>query len=293
MEFNLERCVLGRRCFRAGLFLSLWATHCATAAPSKRVLILDSFMRDVPPFSTGASAFRTTLSHELGESVNICEVPMDMERFADTAVEKPFFNFLDERLASLPVDLVVLFGSPAVRFAAQHRATLFRATPILCSGVDPRLVPPGLLESNATLVTQRLDLPGNIEDILQLQPDTTNIVVVLGASPFERFWAEQTRREWERFTNRVSFSYMDDLSLQQIEERVQSLPPHSFIHFGMLLMDADRVPYDQTEVLNAIHASANAPVFSYFACNLGPGAIGGRLYQDSQVGAQAARVAIR
>jgi len=100
MEFNLERCVLGRRCFRAGLFLSLWATHCATAAPSKRVLILDSFMRDVPPFSTGASAFRTTLSHELGESVNICEVPMDMERFADTAVEKPFFNFLDERLAT-------------------------------------------------------------------------------------------------------------------------------------------------------------------------------------------------
>src|SRR5262249_18335841 len=140
------------------------------------------------------------------------------------------------RFESHTLDLVVPVGSPAVRFMAKHRESLFANTPILFMGTEPRLVPPGLLRTNATLVTQRVSLPGVIEDILQMRPDTTNIVVVFGASALEKFWKSEAQREFLSFTNRVGFSWLDGLSLERMEKQVAHLPAHSFVMFTMLVM---------------------------------------------------------
>ena len=59
------------------------------------------------------------------------------------------------------------------------------------------MVSPELLKTNTTLVTRKANLPGMVEDILQLQPQTTNIVVVFGASTLERFWVDVCRREFQ------------------------------------------------------------------------------------------------
>jgi two-component system sensor histidine kinase UhpB len=279
---------IGVACLLPGL-----ATLCASAATPQRVLILDSFGRDVAPFNQVVSAFRTTLSRDASQRVDIYEAPLDMARFADSGFEVHFVDFIEHGFSVGSVDLVVPIGGPASRFVVQYRERLFGETPILFTAVDPRLVPRDALQTNATLVTQKLDLPGMIEDILQLQSDTTNVLVVFGSSPLEKFWVDQCRREWQRFTNRVSFTWLDNLSLEQMQQRTQKLPPHSFIFFGLLLTDAARVPYDNDEPLKAIHATANAPIFGYFRSQFGLGAIGGRLYQESQVGARAAHVAVR
>lgn len=274
------------------LLLTLTALGASGATP-KRVLILDSFGHDVAPFGVAVSAFRTTLIRDFGQPVDVYESTLDVARFAEQGFDKPLADFLDQRFADSPVDLVVPIGAPAARFAAKHRNTIFVGTPLLFVGAEPRTLPPDALETNATLVTEKDDLPGMIEDILQIQPNTTNIVVLFGVSPIEQFWAGECRREWEAFTNRLGFSWLDTLSLQQIQERVRKLPPRSFIVIPLLLMDANRVPYDGYEVLEAIHAAANAPIFGYFRSQLGRGVIGGRLYQDSRVGTLAAKVAIR
>ncbi len=189
------------------------------------------------------------------------------------------------------LDLVVPIGAPAVKFAAQYRDRLFPGTPIVFTGVEPRLVPPDVLRTNATLVTQKVNLPGMVEDILQMQPDTTNIVVVFGASRLEKFWVSECRREFQPFSNRVGFTWLNDLPLAQVLERSAALPPHSFILFGMFVMDAAGIPFDNDEALRRLRAVANAPMFGYFGSQFGLGTIGGRLYQDSEVGVRAARAA--
>lgn len=268
------------------------AGHAAETAPA-RVLILDSFGRDVAPFNAGVSAFRTTLAKELGTPVDIYEASLDAARFAEPEKELPFVEFLKSRFESRQLDLIVPVGAPAVKFIAKYRELLFPSTPILFMAVDPRLLAPGLLKTNATLVTQRVHLPDIVEDVLQLKPDTTNVVVVFGASPLEKFWVGQCRNEFETFTNRVGFTWLNNLSLEQMLKRVDTLPPHSFIVFGMLVVDAGGVPYDNDEAMKRIHAAANAPVFGYFGSQFGKGAVGGRLYRDSEVGVSAARAAVR
>ena len=278
----------------AGLLLLLTdAAPCFTAGAPRRVLILDSFGRDVSPFVAAVSVLRATLADELGEAVDFHDVSLDMARFGEAETENTFVEFLKARFADRPLDIVVPVGAPAVRFAAQYRDRVFPGIPLVFTFVEPRLVPPDLLRTNATLVTQRVNLPGMVEDILQMQPDTTSIVVVLGASRLERFWADESRREFQPFTDRVRFTWLNDLSLAEVLKRTAALPPHSFILFGMFVMDATGVPFENDEALRRVRAVANAPVFGYFGSEFGLGAIGGRLYQDTEVGVRGARAAIR
>jgi signal transduction histidine kinase len=277
----------------AGLLLLTLAIRCAAADSPKRVLILDSFGRDVAPFAAVTSAFRTTLAEELGEPVDFYDTPLDMARFAEPDKEGLFLEFLKARFEDRPLDLVVPIGAPAVRFVVRYRERLFPSTPIVFTAVDPRLVPPDLMRTNATFVTQNINLPGMVEDILQMQPDTTNIAVVFGASQLEKFWVAECRREFERFTSRVGFTWLNDLPLTQVLERSAAVPPHSFILFAMFVVDAAGVPFDDEEALRRLLAVANAPVFGYFDSQFGLGTTGGHLYQDSEVGARGARAAIR
>jgi signal transduction histidine kinase len=283
-----------RRSWTCVLTLILVASAFSAAAGTpKRLLILDSFGRDIAPFNTAVSSFRTTLAREMGEPVDIYEASLDAARFAEPEKEAPFLEFLKFRFVGRSLDLVVPVGAPAVKFVAKHRASLFPGTPVVFMGVDPRMVSREAFGTNTTLVTQRVNLPGIIEDVLQIQPVTTNIAVIFGASPLEKFWVGECRREFQSFTNRVGFTWLNDLPLDRILERVAALPPHSFILFGMLVTDATGVPYDNDEALNRVHAVANAPVFGYFASEFGQGIVGGRLYQDAEVGRLAARAATR
>jgi PAS domain S-box-containing protein len=204
------------------LLFSLTAYGAATGSP-KRVLVLDPFGRNVAPFTTAVSSFRTTLARELGEPVDIYELPLELARFSGPEGETPLVTFLEGRLKEQPVDLVV--------------------------ASEPRMMSPELLRTNATAVTQRVSLPGMVEDILRLQPQTTNIVVVFGASTLERFWTEQCRREFQVFTNRVGFTWVNDLTLGQILRQCSALPPNSFVLHALFIVDAAGVPCEKNEAL--------------------------------------------
>jgi PAS domain S-box-containing protein len=276
-----------------GTLLLTLAALCASAASPKRVLILDPFEREVAPYSAVVSAFRNTLVREFGSPLDIYELPLDLARFSEAEGEAPLVAFLEGRLKRQPVDLVVPIGSAGLQFAARHRERLFPDTPVLVLAAQARLVPPDFLRTNATLVTQKVNLPGMIEDILQVQPQTTNIVVVFGASALERFWVNECKREFQSFTNRVGFTWLNDLSLEQILQRCAAVPPRSFILHGLFVVDAAGIPCEKNEALRRLHQVANAPLFGYYASELGLGTIGGRLYQDSELGVQGARTAIR
>ena len=264
----------------------------AEDGPAKRVLMVHSFGSTAPPFTTHSNAFETTLTQEMGQRVDLDQVSLDMARYAQPDMEEPFVEFLLKRLGKWDPDLVVPVGSPAGRFVAKYRNRLFPQTPVIYTGMDLRTLPPGAFD-NATFVGESFNVAGLVEDILQLAPDTTNIAVVLGASPLERYWTVEFRRAFEPFTNRVSFTWFNDLTFDQMLERVAKLPPRSFILIGLLLRDASGVTHNQDDALQRLHAVANAPINGMYQHQLGLGIVGGHLYQAEVQGAESARIAIR
>jgi len=280
--------------FRFGLLLLLLPTLNAPAAGTKRVLVVHSFGNAAPPFTTHSTAFESTLTKEMGEPVDLDEVSLDVARYASLDMEEALIEFMRKRQTKWQPDLVVPIGSPAGVFVAQYRDRLFpKATPIIYAGMDKRRLPPGALEQNATFVGESFDFAAMVEDMLQLAPATTNIAVVIGASQLEQYWASAIQQEWMPFTNRVSINWLNDLSFDQMLERVSKLPPRSFIFLVLLMRDATGVTHNADEALKRIHAVANAPVNGIFQHQLGLGIVGGRLYQAELEGVESAQIAIR
>ena len=269
------------------------AVHADNAGRAKRVLMVHSFGSSAPPFTTHSTAFETTLTQEMGNRVDLDEISLDNARYGQPDMEEPFVEFLLKRLAKWQPDLVVPIGSPAGRFVVKFRDRLFPGTPVIYTGMDRRTVPPDAITKNATFVGEDFELAGLVEDILQIAPDTTNIEVILGATLLERYWAIEFRRAFERFTNRVSFNFLNDLSFDQMLERLAKLPPRSFILLGLLLRDASGVTHNEDDALQRLHAVANAPINGLYNNQLGLGIVGGRLNQGELQGVESASIAIR
>src|SRR5262245_14605489 len=265
----------------------------SAAAVPKRVLIVHSFGLGTPPFTTHSIAFETELTERMGEQVDLDEVSLDMARFADDDMQEALVEYLNKRHAKWQPDLVVPIGSPAGVFVSQYRERLFPNIPILYTGMDKRRLPPDAFQSNAAFIGESFDLPAFVDDILQVAPGTTNVAVVIGASQVEQYWKAAFRQEFAPFTNRVNFTWLDNLSLDQMLEHVRKLPPRSFIFLILLMRDATGVTHNADEAIKRIHAVANAPVNSIFQHQLGLGIVGGRLYPAEQEGVESARIAVR
>lgn len=264
----------------------------AVFGQAKRVLIVQSFGGVAPPFTTHSVAFETELAKRMGEPVDLDEVSLDVARYATPESEKAQVEFLRKRQANWQPDLVAPVGSPAGIFVAQHRDELFpKSTPVIYMGMDKRRLPPGALRENAAFVGESFDLPGVVEDILQVAPATTNIAVVIGASPLEQFWKTAIQEEYLRFTNRVSFTWWDHLSFDQMLDRAAKMPQRSFILLVLLMRDANGVTHNSNKALKDLHAVANAPINGLFEYQMGLGIVGGRLYQAALEGEEAARIA--
>jgi signal transduction histidine kinase len=264
-----------------------------SAAEPKRVLLIHSFGSAAPPFTVESMAFETELVAKMGERVDLDEVSLDMARYAGREMQEAIVDYLQERQAKWQPDLVVPIGSPAAIFVANYRDRLFPETPILYTSLDRRLLPPGALENNAAYVGQVYELPGLLEDMLQIAPATKNIVVVVGATPLEHYWQEAFRQAIEPYKGRINVTYYGDLSFDQMLERVSTLPPDSYIFFLLLLRDAAGVTLNGDEALQSLHKVARAPINGIFDHQMGLGIVGGRLYQSARVGRESAEVASR
>ncbi len=281
-----------RRLMQAlSFFVAAWA-GIASAEP-KRVLVIHSFGSASPPFTTHSVAFETELTDKMGERVDLDEISLDEARYESSDMKEALVDYIQKRLTRWQPDLVVPIGSPACIFVAQNRESLFPKTPVLYTATDQRRLPEGALQKNATFVGEDFNVPGFVKDILQVAPATTNIAVVIGVSPLEQYWKAAFQREFEPFTNRVVFTWFDDLSFDQMLERVSKLPPRSFIFVTLLHQDTAGVTLNADEALKQIHVVANAPVNGIFQHQLGLGIVGGRLYQAELEGVESAHVAIR
>jgi PAS domain S-box-containing protein len=264
----------------------------AAADDGKRVLVVHSFGNVSPPSAVRSTAFETELTEGLGAKVDLDEVSLDHARYGGTDMEEALVEYLQKRQAQWRPDLVVPIGAPACQFVDKYRDRLFPQTPVIYTGIGRgRAVPVTL--TNAAYVGERIDVPGLVDDILQISPDTTNVVCVIGSSQMEQYWRVELQNDFARFTNRVGFTWLNELSFDQVLERVKHLPPHSFILLSLLNRDATGVTHNANEALKRISDVANAPVNSVYEEQMGMGIVGGHLYPAASEGKEAARIAIR
>ncbi len=245
------------------------------------------------PISAVNSAFQTGLSSQSPGPVEIHEVYLEMARFDRREQEDALVNVLNERFTRRQPDLVVTMGGPAYAFLSRHRGSLFPSRPVLIAGVAFQHLRDQPAIDNAVVIPAPTEPKTIMEDILQVLPAARNLFVVLGTSPLETFWLDEFRSELAAFSHRVDFTYLNHLSYKEIQERVSALPPNSAVIYGIFIVDAAGVLFDNDVALKGIITAANAPVFAMHHSYFGLGIVGGRLVREREIGLQAADAALR
>jgi PAS domain S-box-containing protein len=271
----------------------LGAVKGADAQRVKRVLILHSFGRNFAPFTAVSSTFRAELARQSAAPIEFLEASLEATMFAEAGSEAPLVEYLRALFTKRAADLVVPIGAPAMFFLQRHSDILFRGVPMLVVAADKRRVNDLNLGANATAFGISLDLPGIVDNILRILPKTTNVEVVTGNSPFERFWQMEFQRDSQRLNYRVHFDWLNELSFEEIERRLSRLPPNSAIVYFLMVVDAAGVPYEQERALDVLRRNSNAPIFGIFDHQLGRGIVGGPLSPYQEVSRESARIALR
>jgi signal transduction histidine kinase len=257
----------------------------ASSAPhweSKHVLVLHSFGRDFRPWSEYALSIKAELKRQSPWPLDIQEHSLLTARLNNLEPESPFVDYLRSLYRSRPPDIVISIGAPAARFVQKFRTQLFPDTPMVLTAVEQRLVDHAGLTDDDTVVSVHNDFLGFFGSILQVLPDTQTIAVVIGASPLEKFWLDEAKKEAKPFENRVAFVWYADLSFEEILKRAAALPPHTVLFWGLMSVDAAGVVHEGDLALRSLHAVANAPIFSFQEAFFGEDTVGGPMHSIAE-----------
>jgi signal transduction histidine kinase len=161
------------------------------------------------------------------------------------------------------------------------------------TAVEQRRVQYSNLTANDAVVAVRINYLAAIENILQVLPNTKEVMVVVGTSPIEKFWKEAIAKEVEPLANRIKLSWTDDLSFEALLKHASALPPQTAIFWELMIVDAAGIVHEGGTTLTRLHAVANAPIFSYDESFFGNEIVGGPLLLVADSSRQTAAVAIR
>ena len=100
--------------------------------------------------------------------------------------------------------------------------------------------------------------------------------VVSGAGALDRRNESQARAEFRPFEGRVEFTYFSGLVMQDLEERLRTLPPHSAVFYVVVSQDGAGEHFQVMASLSRVASAANAPTYSWADAAVDSGIVGGR-----------------
>lgn len=200
---------------------------------------------------------------------------------------------LHRKYSAQKFDLILAVGFTPFNLLLTQGAKFFPGVPVVFVSVGDSELPRGSLPRNITGVTGHADVAGTVALALRLQPDTRNLFVVSGSAEYERSSTMMFKPELRQFADRLNVTYVSDLTLEQLLNRLSQLPDHSIVFFLTMLKDAAGHSYVPAQVCSLISVSANAPVYAFNQTDMGRGIVGGSIFSIERHARQAAELALR
>jgi signal transduction histidine kinase len=276
---------------------SLCAVSSAAVAQqntAKNVLALYSEQVETENYAALAEGLRSGLHSQDKFPVEIYSEHLDLLRFVDAPHQENLAAYLRAKYAERRIDLIVVIGSSAFNFITERGEAIFQGVPIVFTSVGITRIEERPLRRTVTGIAVKRDYGDTIDVILRLQPDTTEIVIPVGATSLEKTWTMEIRDSLKSFEPRVRLTYLSDLPMTELLRRLTTLPAHTAILYSPLFSnDAAGRHFLPEEALALMVAASAAPIYGTNDSYLGLGIVGGALYRLSEVGAAAGRVGAR
>ena len=245
----------------------------------RRVLILNELGPVASPaINLVDGAIRDRLER-LPYHVELYVENLETTLFPDPAVQQELLESYIPKYHDRQPDVIIAVGPSPLHFLAQSHDTFFANTPVVFCVSTPGMVGNPTLDTSFTGVWEMPDFDKTLDVALKLLPDTRHIVVVAGVADYDRANEAIIRDGLRGYEARFDVTYLTDLDMSTLLERLGRLPNNSIILQAGISEDAAATRYIEATQSNPLVARvANAPVFPSGAMadvDVGHGAIGG------------------
>jgi PAS domain S-box-containing protein len=293
-----------RRCLNcklASLVLVIAAGHLllpsAASTPSKevrRVLILNVMG---PLSSPGVARMDEAIVAGLEKSpyqIELYSEDLEATLFPDEASQRQFRQWYIRKYRDRKPDVILAVGLEPIRFMVESHESYFPNTPIVFCGSTEEMLDELKLDSHFTGVWAVAQPEETLKAALALQPGTRHVVVTGGVGVYDRHLEAIARESFRKYESKLEFTYLTDLGMPALVERLKHLPDHTIVYHTSIMQDADGTRFiDASQSVPMIAAAARAPVFIVDDVDLGKGTVGGYLVSFAAIGQAVAQMAVR
>ncbi|MEW6387889.1 MAG: ABC transporter substrate binding protein [Thermodesulfobacteriota bacterium] len=218
---------------------------------------------------------------------------LDWRRFPQEDNIKSLVQVYQQRYAQKKIEVVIANDNEALEFALKYRARLFPEAAIVFCGVNDYREDMIAGQPRVTGVVEKVDAAGTIEVALKLHPQARSLVVIADASEEAQDALQIIKGVAPRFASRINFRFLVGLTIQEMLQELERLPPDSLILLAYFTRDRSGNVYSYDTVLSQMGGRTAVPIYGLYTFGLGKGIVGGQLLDGSLVGEQAARYAVR
>jgi signal transduction histidine kinase len=267
------------------------SAHASDGARAKRVLLISTGSRLSLGFALVDQGVLEALGKIPSGPVETYAENLDILRFPTERFQRIFTEYLTEKYAEQPPDLIILVFVGNLGIAGQLLQQLFPGTPVIVAGFTEEEVPLDQFGSLVSGIAQRVDPRATLELILRLQPETRRIVVIGGTAEVDRSVLNRVKDAARSFAGRVEFDFWGNRSMAELRQAVAALPPQTAILFSRMFSDGAGQAVISTQAGQSIAQWANVPVYVMTDLALGTGAVGGSVGSIEAFGKRAGELA--
>jgi len=263
------------------------------AAATRHVVLLYSERIQLTGLALLDEEIERTLRSDTNEPIEVYREVMDVSRFDSESYKTVLRDSLRAKYANKKIDAAVAILTPAFDFLSAYGDLIFPAAPIVFSGLDRTQLAARPLLSNMHGVLVKRDFARTLELALRIHPRTERVVVVSGTSEVDARLQAHAQTEFRSYQERVAFTYLSDLPLEQLLLQLSQLPPRNIVLFTTLFRDGAGRPFVSHEVAEKVSKASSVPVYGFVELYLGRGIVGGSLYSTSALGTETGKMVLR
>ena len=231
--------------------------------------------------------------HDTDQEIELYFEYMDTKRIYDDQHFQNLRELYRHKYRTRRFDVIISSDDYAFNFLLAHHQELFPDTPIVFCGVndfkDSMLVGHDLI----TGVVEWFDIKTSIDIALQLHPHTKEVFVIVDKTLSGSIVKELMMKDIPYFKDVLRFTFLEDLDMQEVLERVKNLSRDSIVYLISLLIDKSGNLFTFESSCALISQKSAVPIYGHSDVHLGHGIVGGMLNCGDAQGEKAGQIALR
>ena len=284
--------IISVRGFIVGLLVLLAPMALAQERRPHSVLVLDQSDLRGPFYYQLSAGLRGTLSGHADARVTIYGENLDLTRFGGAAYAESMKRHFREKYRDRPIGVIIAIGVGTLEHALQWREELWPGVPIVFAILDETDFAKLGRPADVTGVVVRNPLTGAIRAARAVVPGLDTVALV-GDDWDRQVLFSHWDREIPAATSGLKVIDMVGQKMADIKNRVADLPARSAIIYTAVFSDGEGTFYPPSTALGIIAKKANRPIVVGAEPLLPAGGIGGYVLIPTEIGADAARLAMR